>query len=117
MVFINPKIVKRNGAQISREGCLSFPEVYTDVKRYNTITVKYQDAKGKSQLMTLEGGSLLCRAIQHEMDHLNGILFVDHVVDRFGTEHLLAENNLPPIDVDRLIEDPVLDTLLEQKAS
>ena len=112
MVFINPVIIKKEGAIVSREGCLSFPGVYTDVKRYKDITVRYMDMKGKTQNMTAEGGSLLCRAIQHEMDHLNGILFVDHVMDRFGTDAQLQEAKLPPIDPDKILEEPDLDEVL-----
>lgn len=114
MVFINPVIIKKAGAFISREGCLSFPGVYIDVKRYSQITVRYMDMKGKTQTMdaSTEANSLLCKAIQHEMDHLNGILFVDHVIDRFSTDQLLAENHLPPIEPDKIIEEPDLDAEL-----
>lgn len=112
MVFINPVIVRKNGAMISREGCLSFPGVYTDVKRYETITVRYMDMKGKTKEMTVEEGTLLCRAIQHELDHLNGVLFVDHVVDRFSTDQLLKEHELPPIEADKILVEPDLDEAL-----
>lgn len=112
MVFINPVIVKRRGAIISREGCLSFPGVYTDVKRYEEVTVRYMDMKGKTREMTVPSGTLLCRAIQHELDHLNGVLFVDHVIDRFGTDQLLAENQLPPIEPDKILAEPELDEAL-----
>jgi peptide deformylase len=112
MVFINPVIIKKNGAIISREGCLSFPGVYTDVKRYQTVTVRYMDLKGKNQSMTVEEGTLLCRAIQHELDHLNGVLFVDHVIDRFSTDQQLAEHKLPPIQPDKILTEPDLDEAL-----
>ena len=112
MVFINPVIIKKKGAIISKEGCLSFPEVYTEVKRYETVTVRYMDLKGKTKEMEVEDGTLLCRAIQHELDHLDGILFVDHVIDRFGTEALLVENELPPIDPEKIINEPELDAAL-----
>ncbi len=112
MVFINPVIVKKHGAIVSREGCLSFPNVYTDVKRYKAITVRYMDMKGKTREMTVEDGSLLCRAIQHELDHLDGILFVDHVIDRFTTEQMLQENNLPSIDPNMILDEPELDIAL-----
>lgn len=108
LVFINPRIVRRIGACVSREGCLSFPEVYTDVRRYSEITVRFMDLKGKTREMTVPGGTLLCRCIQHELDHLEGVLFVDHVIDRFETEHQLAANNLPPIESDRLVSEPDL---------
>ena len=112
MVFINPVIIKKDGALISREGCLSFPGVYTDVKRYETISVRYMDLKGKTQVMTVQEGTLLCRAIQHELDHLNGVLFVDHVIDRFTTDQLLAEHHLPPIQPDKILTEPDLDEAL-----
>lgn len=112
MVFINPVIVKKEAAIISREGCLSFPGVYTDVKRYDSVTVRFMDLKGKTQTMTATGGSLLCRAIQHELDHLNGVLFVDHVIDRFTTDQLLAEHQLPPIQPDKLLSEPELEEAL-----
>ncbi len=112
MVFINPVIIKKESAIISREGCLSFPGVYTDVKRYESVTVRYMDLKGKTQTMTAIGGTLLCRAIQHELDHLNGVLFVDHVIDRFSADQLLAEHHLPPIDPDKILVEPELDEAL-----
>jgi peptide deformylase len=116
MVFINPVITKRNGAIISKEGCLSFPEVFTNVKRYETITVKFLDEKGRPREMTTPANSLLCRAIQHELDHLNGVLFVDHVIDRIGTNQLLTEKALPPVDPDKIIAEPELDAKLDLTA-
>jgi peptide deformylase len=115
-VFINPVIVKRTGAIISKEGCLSFPDVYTDVKRYETVTVKFMDEKGRNRVEEVLEGTLLCRAIQHELDHLNGVLFVDHVVDRFSTDGLLAEHNLPAIDPEKMMKEPELDAALGQVA-
>lgn len=117
LVFINPRIVRKKGACISYEGCLSFPEVFTEVKRYNEVTVRYMDLKGKTQEMTVPTGSLLCRAIQHEMDHLDGVLFVDHVVDRFSTGKLLAEKQLPPIDPERILAEPDLEAALSAKTA
>lgn len=112
MVFINPVIVKKQAAIISREGCLSFPGVYTDVRRYETVTVRYMDMKGKTQSLTAPAGSLLCRAIQHELDHLNGVLFVDHVIDRFSTDQMLAEHQLPPIQPEKILTEPDLEEAL-----
>lgn len=112
MVFINPVIVKKEGAMISWEGCLSFPNVFIDVKRYASITVRAKDVKGKTFSITPEPESLLCRAIQHELDHLNGILFIDHVIDRFGTEAALKENGLPAIDPTKILSEPDLDQIL-----
>lgn len=116
MVFINPVIIKKQGAIVSKEGCLSFPEVYTEVKRYESVTVRYMDAKGKQREMTVPSGTLLCRAIQHELDHLNGVLFVDHVIDRFTTDAMLAENDLPPIESDKILDEPDLDNALKPAA-
>ena len=77
IVFINPKIIKKSGATISREGCLSFPEAFTDVRRYSDIMVKALDRKGRSFVLEAHEGSLLARCIQHENDHLDGILYTD----------------------------------------
>jgi peptide deformylase len=113
MVFINPVITKRQGAIVSKEGCLSFPEVYTTVKRYETITVRYMDEKGRNRELVAPASSLLSRAIQHELDHLNGVLFVDHIIDRIGANHLLAEKNLPLVDPDKILSEPELDEKLD----
>ncbi len=115
LVFINPKIIKKSGAIIAQEGCISFPEAYTDVKRYKNVMVKALDINGKSFVMEAKDGCLLARAIQHEYDHLDGILFIDHCVNRFETDNILSKHNLPPVEADRLIEDPVLDKELESK--
>ena len=108
MVFINPKIIKKSGACISHEGCLSFPEAYTDVKRYENVMVKALDTNGRSFVMEAKEGSLLARAIQHEFDHLDGILFVDHSINRFEAEEVLKKYNLPPLEVEKLLDEPEL---------
>jgi peptide deformylase len=115
MVFINPKIVKMKGACKSHEGCLSFPEVFVDVKRHAELTIRYQDLKGRLQEMTVnvKEDPLLCRAIQHEMDHLNGILFVDYVIDYYGTDEILKQKGLPPIDKSKQMDTAELDALLD----
>lgn len=109
IVFINPKIIKKSGAIKSNEGCLSFPEAYTDVKRYKNIMVKALNEHGKSFVMEAKDGSLLARAIQHENDHLDGILFIDHCINRFETEEILKKHNLPDLDPDLLIEEKELE--------
>lgn len=68
MVFINPKIIKKSGACLSNEGCLSFPEAYTEVRRYANVMVKALDINGRSFVMEAKDGTLLARAIQHEFD-------------------------------------------------
>ena len=109
LVFINPKIIKKSGAVISNEGCLSFPEAYTDVKRYKNVTVKALDINGRPFVMEGKDGTLLARAMQHEFDHLDGILFIDHCVNRFEADNILKKYDLPPVDTDRLVNEPELD--------
>ena len=102
LVFINPKIIKKSGSICSQEGCLSFPDVYSNVKRAEYVMVKATDLKGRSFVMEAKDGSLLARAIQHEFDHLEGILFVDRCADVEATEQELAKHSLPKIQQDRL---------------
>jgi len=77
LVLINPRIVAAEGEQVGEEGCLSIPGFREDVKRPLRVTVHAQDTKGDWQ--EVEGEELLARAICHENDHLNGILFLQHV--------------------------------------
>ena len=77
IVLINPVIIERHGDQYEEEGCLSLPEIREKVKRAATVKVKAQDARGK--WVEVEGDELLARAFQHEIDHLHGILFIDHL--------------------------------------
>ena len=116
IVFINPKIIKKSGAIESEEGCLSFPEAYSKVKRYKNVMVKALDDKGRPFVLEAHDGSLLARAIQHETDHLNGVLFIDRCSNRFETDEILAKHNLPAIDPDKLIIDEDLDNELEQES-
>jgi peptide deformylase len=115
MVFVNPRIVKKEGAVLSYEGCLSFPDVYTHVKRYEKIIVRAKDHKNKPFSIEVDDGSLLCRAIQHETDHLDGILFVDHTMNRFETNKALQEKALPPVQDDYLLEETELEELIMKK--
>jgi peptide deformylase len=73
--IINPVVTHKNGETVYQEGCLSVPKFYEDVTRFETITINYQDREGNTK--TLEADGLLSIAIQHEMDHLEGILFID----------------------------------------
>jgi len=73
--IINPIMVKQDGETVYQEGCLSVPQFYEDIKRHETITINYQDRDGNTH--TLDADGLLAIAIQHEMDHLEGILFID----------------------------------------
>ena len=115
LVFVNPKIIKKEGAIACQEGCLSFPKVYTEVKRYKNVMVKAFDRHGKPFVMEAKDGSLLARAIQHENDHLDGILFIDHVVNRFAADEELAKYELPPIDPDKILEETNLDEMLAKE--
>jgi peptide deformylase len=76
-VFLNPQIVARSGETACQEGCLSVPGIYADVKRAERITVRALDRHG--QPFELEADGLLAICIQHEMDHLDGKLFVDYL--------------------------------------
>lgn len=78
-VFINPQIVKRNGSEDSEEGCLSLPEIYGPVTRAERITVEAFDLDGRDFSMELSG--LPARVVQHENDHLDGVMFTDRVTD------------------------------------
>jgi len=75
LVLINPEILASEGKQRNDEGCLSFPDIGAPITRANQVTVTYLDGEGRRQTLTAKG--LLARAIQHEVDHLNGILLVD----------------------------------------
>lgn len=115
IVFINPKIIKKSGGIIMEEGCLSFPEAYAKVKRYKNVMVKALDVHGKSFVLEAKDGSLLARAIQHENDHLDGILFIDHCVNRFDMDSVLEQHNLPPVDPSKLLKEPEIDEELEKE--
>ena len=78
-VFINGEIISNEGESIFSEGCLSIPQVSLDVIRPETITLKFQDLEKKWHQEKFNG--LLARAIQHEIDHLNGVLMIDLVND------------------------------------
>ena len=117
MVFINPKIIKKSGACISHEGCLSFPEAFTDVRRYANVMVKAMDRNGRSFILEAKDGSLLARAIQHEFDHLDGVLFIDHSINMFEADEVLKQHNLPPVQVEKLLEEPELAKQIDELKS
>lgn len=78
MVFFNPEIVASGAAtNVHEEGCLSIPDYYAEVERPETVTVRYVDRDGKQQEIVADG--LLATCLQHEIDHLNGVLFIDHI--------------------------------------
>jgi len=113
-VFINPKIIKKSGATNSYEGCLSFPDVYINVRRCENVIIKAKDIKGKPFTLEATGGTLLARAIQHEYDHLEGNLFIDHTRNRFETENILQEKGLPGVDAEKLLDEQELEEKIQE---
>lgn len=77
LVLINPRIEAQQGKCRAQEGCLSFPDVYAQITRAESVTVAFLDLDGAPQ--RIDAGGLLARAIQHELDHLNGVLLVDRM--------------------------------------
>jgi len=77
LCLINPRITKKEGLQIHEEGCLSVPDIYAKVKRANIVEIEAQNVKG--EIFTLQAEELLAVCIQHELDHLKGIVFLDHL--------------------------------------
>lgn len=77
LALINPQILERDGVQVGEEGCLSVPGIYDKVERAEHVVVRYLDVDGVS--CDLEAHGLLAVCIQHEMDHLQGVVFVDHL--------------------------------------
>ncbi|HEV2577504.1 MAG TPA: peptide deformylase [Acidobacteriaceae bacterium] len=77
LVLINPEIVEREGKQFEEEGCLSLPEIREKVQRAARVKVRAQDVNG--EFFEVEGEELLARAMQHEIDHLDGVLFIDRL--------------------------------------
>jgi peptide deformylase len=91
LVLVNPTLSRKKGREFGEEGCLSFPGIYAEVERWIDITIAYQDLDGKPATMTASGW--LARIIQHEMDHLDGVLFVDRLTpaDRLRVRSKLDE--------------------------
>ncbi|EOP50414.1 MULTISPECIES: peptide deformylase [Bacillus] len=86
--LINPVILEKRGEQVGPEGCLSFPGLYGEVERAEYIKVRAQNRRGK--IFLLEADDFLARAIQHEIDHLHGVLFTSKVT-RYYEENELEE--------------------------
>jgi peptide deformylase len=87
VVLVDPEIIERRGEQTATEGCLSIPGVHGDVPRAETITVRGKNKRGRK--ITIIADGLLARAVQHEIDHLDGILFLDRVRDH-DTIHIVT---------------------------
>ncbi|MGJ7910630.1 peptide deformylase [Neobacillus sp. LXY-1] len=88
--MINPKILKQDGEQTGPEGCLSFPDLYGEVTRPNYVKIEAFDRKGRKY--TLEAEEFLARAIQHEIDHLDGVLFTSKVTRYLEEDELKGED-------------------------
>lgn len=86
VVAINPVIVEQKGAVKDREGCLSFPGLYQDIRRAKTVKVQYYDLSGQLKEMTCS--DLAARIWQHEIDHLNGVMFIDKmgIIAKIGSK-------------------------------
>ena len=98
IVLINPEIITSSAGVAPYEaGCLSIPGVYLDVVRPSAIKVSFRDEIGRPRKMNADG--LLARVIQHEMDHLKGVLFVDRVTDKDCLTKELDENGFNSDDV------------------
>jgi len=108
-VFINPEITKREGAvEADFEGCLSVPNVYGKVPRHHKVKVKALDENGKEFRVTAEG--FLARIFQHEIDHCNGTVFIDHIKDDpEAFFRLNEEGKLQPLDYEKDVKtNPIL---------
>ena len=98
LILINPEIVTSSSSlETYEEGCLSIPEVYMDVIRPAAIKVSYRDEMGRPKKMNADG--LMGRCIQHEIDHLNGVLFVDRVSNQEDLNIALKEHGFRSEDV------------------
>lgn len=86
--IINPRIIENSGEQVFTEGCLSVPEVNGDVLRPEKVTMEYMTVEGKTETMVAEGLKAVC--LCHEIDHLNGVLFIDKIIK--GTKTDSKEN-------------------------
>ena len=97
-VFINPEIISSSASlDTYEEGCLSIPGVYLNVVRPSSIKLSFRDEMGRPKKMNADG--LMARCIQHEIDHLNGVCFVDKVTDEEELKKQLNENNFNQSDV------------------
>lgn len=105
-VFINPEITKREGPIMAEpEGCLSVPDIYGLVPRHESVRLKAQDINGRP--VRLRASGFLARVLQHEVDHLHGKLFIDHVKDatfyKITSDGTLKPLDQPQIDAARLL--------------
>lgn len=101
LAFINPKIIKYEG-EITREyeGCLSIQDIYGSVPRYDAVRIRAQDINGK--VFTMKAKGEIARVLQHETDHTNGIMFIDHIRDDPEAFYILnKDGNLEKLDYEQ----------------
>lgn len=105
IVFINPEVTKLEGeVKEDFEGCLSVPDIYGKVPRYSKVKVKARGLNGKEFRVTAEG--FLARIFQHEIDHTNGLVFIDHIKDTpEAFFRLAADGKLEPLDYEKDVRD------------
>ncbi|MDP3387639.1 MAG: peptide deformylase [Eubacteriales bacterium] len=89
--ILNPKIIENSGEQVFTEGCLSVPEVNGDVLRPEKVTLEYMTVDGKTETMEAEGLKAVC--LCHEIDHLNGVLFIDKIIKGTKTDSKETETD------------------------
>ena len=92
LCLINPEIIKKEGTETSSEGCMSVMDIFQKVTRAAHITVRYQDIHGETH--TMEASGFMAKCIQHEVDHLNGLLFLDRLTP---IRRLLIQNKIKKI--------------------
>ncbi|MBA3757937.1 peptide deformylase [Candidatus Saccharibacteria bacterium] len=101
-VFINPEIIKLEGSiEEDFEGCLSVASVYGKVPRYNKVRIRALDEDGQEVRIKAEG--FLARVLQHEIDHVNGVMFIDHIKDDHQAFFMLTKDGkLEPLDYEKI---------------
>ncbi|MCX7911860.1 MAG: peptide deformylase [Dehalococcoidales bacterium] len=90
IILVNPEVVRRKGERLVTEGCLSIPGYIGELYRAESVTVRALDGEGKPLRIKAEG--LLSQALEHEIDHLNGVLFIDHIRDPQALRRVQAED-------------------------
>ena len=91
IVLINPQIVRRKGERSVTEGCLSVPGYFGEIRRAESVTVKGRDPKGKER--RIKASDLLAQALEHEIDHINGVLYIDHLESAANLQKIEPEIN------------------------
>ena len=103
-VVINPEVIRRIGSRIVNEGCLSIPGYIGEIKRSELVRVKGQDARGKEIKLKAEG--LFAEVLEHEIDHLNGILYVDHLESQDKLHKIEPPQKVSEQATDKLTKSP-----------